>query len=164
MMPASMLALSVASLLSAAPATCPVELFRIERSKNANVVLYEVKRRADGTADPREPLTASWLMLADAGQREGLNFLEQRAAYGFDVKAVKDGFEVHLRALAQRAIRLAQHAGCLAALTVIAGRQAVLRRIYVKADDSKLIPDVLSVEVHGVDVATGEPVSETLKP
>lgn len=156
--------LLVLAVLAADPPGCPAELFRIERSKNANVVLYEAKTTASGELAADEPLTASWLLLADAGQREALSFFERRVAYGFDVKAVKDGLEVSLKALAQRLVFVRRQGPCFAALSTIGGHSAILRRIFVKTDEGPLVPDVLSVELFGVDAATGEARYEKIVP
>lgn len=158
-----MLSPLVLLVLSADP-SCPAELFRIERSKNANVVLYEAKWKAPGALDGDEPLVASWLMLAAKGQREPLTWLEQRMAYGFDVARASAGFTVTLRALKERAIRLVPSGSCAVATATIDGHEAALRRIFVKADDRELIPSVQYVELFGVDLKSGAPVYEKLQP
>jgi hypothetical protein len=156
--------LLVLAVLAADPPGCSSELFRIERSKNANVVLYEAQTTSAGELSADEPFTASWLLLADRGQREALSFFERRMAYGFEVKPVKDGLEVSLKALAQRRISVRRQGACHAALATIGGSEAVLRRIYVKTDEGPLVPDVLSVELFGVDAATGEARYEKIVP
>jgi hypothetical protein len=151
-------------IVAADPPACPVELFRIERSKNANVVLYETKTTPTGELSTDEPLTASWLLLANGGKREALSFFERRMAYGFDVKPAREGFEVSLKALAQRQLLLRRNGPCFAAVSTIAGHAAILQRIFVKTDEGPLVPDVLSVELFGVDAATGEARYEKIVP
>lgn len=156
-----LLSLALVSVLAADP--CAPELFRIERSKNANVVLYEAKLTPAGALDGENPVTASWLMLAAKGERESLTFLEKRMAYGFEVSAVPEGgFALRLKALQQRTIRIAQRDGCAAATSTIGGHDAVLKRIYVKADDRALIPSVQYVEIFGIDTLTGDAVYEKI--
>ncbi|TAM47404.1 MAG: DUF4833 domain-containing protein, partial [Acidobacteria bacterium] len=48
----------------------PNRLFVIERSVNANVVVYDAVRGRDGRLDTADPVTAYWLMNADKGQRQ----------------------------------------------------------------------------------------------
>jgi hypothetical protein len=58
--------------LPAAPATAQIKtspLFIVERSKNANVVHYDARLTADGKLDPKEPVTAYWVLLAEDGRR-----------------------------------------------------------------------------------------------
>lgn len=152
------------ALLAADAPPCPAELFRIERSKNANVVLYEAKAGPGGELDRAEPVTASWLLLADRGQREPLSFFERAMAYGFDVQPVAGGFALKLKALAQRQIVVRRRGACAAALSTIGGKDGVLQRIFVQADDSGLVPHVQFVEVFGVDAVTGAALYEKLVP
>jgi len=158
MLPVSLTLLTVFSAAPGPAAACPAELFRIERSKNANVVVYEAK--------PGTEVTATWLMLAEHGERAALTFLERTMAYGFDLRsaAPAPGSWLTLHALASRVIHVTEHGGCLAALASIGGHAAVLKRIYVKADDRGLIPTVQFVRLFGVDVATGAALTETLRP
>ena len=66
-------------------------LFRIERSKNANVVQYDARLRDDGSLDRDDPIDAYWLRLASTGERKELKWLARKAAYGFDVHWQEDG-------------------------------------------------------------------------
>lgn len=167
-MPLTLLASVVLSvLLSADPqGACPSELFRIERSKNANVVLYEARRGRGAALDPDEPVTASWLLLATHGGREPLSLFERAFAYGFEVQPAPSGpgFALTLKAFKARPIRVTNGGACPKALTQIDGREAVLSRIFIKADDRQLVPAVLSVEVFGLDAQTGEALYEKLSP
>jgi hypothetical protein len=61
-----------------------VDLFVIERSKNRNVVRYDLVLDKSGFYDTRRPLDVYWLMLAEDGRREELSILERRA-YGFEL-------------------------------------------------------------------------------
>ncbi len=164
-MPLSFAVLSFLAVDPAPQPNCAAELFRIERSKNANVVLYEAKPGHPGTLDADEPITASWLMLAAKGERQSLNFIERSLAYGFEVKpAPSGGFAMVLKALRQRVIHIATRAGCTAAMSTIDGREGVLQRVFVKADDRAVIPPVQYVELFGIDAATGAPLHEKLVP
>lgn len=153
------------ALLSAAPATpCPAELFRVERSKNANVVVYEARPGQESPLDPDEPVTASWILLARDGRRQSLNFFERLMAYGFEVKLgpLAQNARLTLKALKGRVLRVAQRDGCLAAFGVIAGVEAVLKRVFVTTDERGATPSVVSIELFGVDAVTGEERSEKL--
>ncbi len=148
---------------ASAPGGCPEELFRITRSLNANVVVYEVHRRPDSTVDPEEPVRASWILLARHGEREDLNFIERMLAYGFEVRsaAPQRGWWITLKAKKDRPLRVVEREGCLRAIGTIAGREGALRRLYVKADDKRLIPTVEYVELFG-EGAGGAPLYEKI--
>ena len=105
-------------------------------------------------------------MLAEQGQREGLNFFEKLLAYGFDVRSAAPdaGYLLRLKARKDQVIRVVEHRGCPAAMSDIGGRQGILKRIYVQAEDGQLIPPVLYVELFGTDPATGAPLYDKNRP
>ncbi len=136
----------------------------IERSKNANVVVYDARRTAAGEFAAGEPVDAYWLMNAERGQREELNFLERRLAYGLDVSPgpAPDTFVVRPRAVRSRRLVLGAVQGCVIATTTIAGREAVLERVFVET--ALAGTRVLSVTLFGSDRATGAPLEERIGP
>jgi len=141
---------------------CPAELFRVARSTNANVVVYETRFAASGSLDRRDPVHATWVMLAVDGHREELNVLEQGLAYGFDVRPVADGeYELRLHAQPDRPIGVRMQQGCPVAFVNIAGRESILKRIFVTAGGGP-IPEVRSVELDGYDPEDGEEVREVI--
>lgn len=153
--------------LAAAPPRVP--LFRIARSKNANVVLYEAVPATATTLHPRTPVAATWLLLAEDGRREPLSGLEERA-YGFRVarEARRAGegeaWVLALRAVKDRSLRVLQWGGRWVAQVVVGGRSAVLDRVFVQTDESGLVPSVRWLDVHGTDMVTGKPVVERVRP
>jgi hypothetical protein len=160
--------LSLALLLSTGPVpSCAPELFRIGRSTNANEVVYLARRGPDGALDPEDPMAAEWHMLAEDGHREGLNFIEKLLAYGFSVDPAPSGggFVVTLKAKKDRPVRLTMRDGCPSASVTIAGRTALLRRIFVQAEEGEgLIPSVAWADLEGVDPASGARITERVVP
>jgi hypothetical protein len=133
-------------------------LFIIERSKNANVVHYDARLTADGSIDPNEPVIAYWIMLAKDGQREDLNWLEKKKAYGFTIKpdpSVK-GYKMSLVAVPQGQITVRKVGKIVRAELVIDGQPAVMEKIYINAADGMLGPKVNYIELYGKDIKTGE--------
>ncbi len=157
-------AFEVAVLATTAPhpaadaSACTGELFRIARNKNANEIVYRAREVGPGTLDRDEPIEAYWLMLAEDGRREGMNFIERMMAYGFSAEPAPEGggFVVTLKAKKDRPLHLTVRDGCPVALARIGGSDGVLRRIYVHATGEALIPAVDYVELFGSDAAGGE--------
>ncbi len=160
------LALTLPLLASAAArqANGSQRLFVIERSLNANVVVYDAVRGGDGRLDPAHPVSAYWLMKADKGQREELSALERMEAYGFDLAGgSRGGVTITLKALKDRPIQVRLAGRRAIAVTRIAGREAVLRRVFVQTRVGHAL-DVEYVELFGQDARTRKPVHERLKP
>ncbi len=136
-------------------------LFVIQRSLNANVVVYDAVRGPDGRLDAHNPVSAYWLMNAEHGQREGLNLIEKAQAYGFDVDHDGGQVVIRVKALKDRPILLRLSRTHAEALVRIAGRQAVLRRVYVKTKPGDPL-GVDYIELFGVDPRTHAGVHERL--
>jgi hypothetical protein len=156
-------------VLLAAPAAAQIStspLFIIERSKNANVVHYDAQLTADGKLDPKEPVIAYWVMVAEGGRREKLNWVEVKRAYGFTITPDPsvNGFVMTLVAAPQRQITVKKEKDTARAEAVINGRPAVLEKMYINASDGLTGPKVQYIEVYGKDLQTGEKRREKMVP
>jgi Domain of unknown function (DUF4833) len=137
------------------------QLFRIARSKNANVVVYRAKLRGVGL-DPARPVSAHWLMLAEDGRREELTWAERQLAYGFEVTDVAaDRCRVSLLACKDRQLVVERGVEGFRALCRIAGQRAVLQRIFVQTREGGLLPSVQHVDLFGSSLR-GAPLTERL--
>ncbi len=140
-------------------------LFRIERSKNANIVVYDAQLRRDGELDAKKPVIAYWLKLAQDGARGKLSLMQKRFAYGFKAKFVDDDTLVlKMSADIDRDIVVDVVDGVSRAFVEIGGHRAVLDRIYVKSIETKMWPSVEFLELFGVDLETGEQRYERIYP
>jgi len=160
--------LAVLALL-AAPAAAQIKtspLFIIERSKNANVVHYDARLTAHGTLDPKEPVIAYWVMRAEGGRREKLNWVETKEAYGFTIKPDPsvNGYKMTLVAAPEREITVKKEKNVFRAEALIDGRLAVLEKMYINASDGVTGPTVHYIEVYGKDLKTGEKRHEKMVP
>ena len=143
----------------AASAQSVDKLFFIQRSKNANEVHYDARVTKEGTLDPKNPVDGYWLNKAEDGSRSPITVL-QRIAYGFDVDANGDGtWKLKLKAFSERPITLVRDKRWRAR-TTIGGKQAYLTRLYVKTDESGVMPKVLYVDIFGEEVGSGAAVQE----
>jgi hypothetical protein len=143
---------------------CP--LFMIERSKNANVIEYDVRLTPDGTPDPRAPIMGYWVRLAEDGRKKPLTWVEKKFAYGFEAQ-YDDGADVismEMVADTNRSIRVYRHEGRYRAETRIEGRPAFIRKIYIKSTETGLMPRVDYIDFYGMDVETGAPRHERYVP
>ena len=141
-------------------------LFTIERSKNANVVHYDARLGADGKLDPKQPVVAYWIMLAEDGRREDLNWVEKGKAYGFDIKPDPsgDGYRMTVVSAPDRQITVKMEGKAARADMAIDGHPAVLEKMYIDSSDGLMGPKVHYIELHGKDVKTGEKRFEKIVP
>jgi hypothetical protein len=162
-------AVVVALAAPAAGGPTPESVLRIDRNKNRNQVHYGV--RVDEACRPvgDSPLYNYWLRLEDpTPATQPLKFYQQ-AAYGFQSQTVReDGrVEARLRALPDRllTVRTAMVDGvCTAsAWLLIDGREALVEKVFVFADEGFFLPTVRYIEIYGrVDSNGGHAVYEKI--
>jgi len=140
-------------------------LFIIGRNKNANVVHYDAQLTADGKLDPKEPVIAYWVMLAQDGKRKNLSWIEKKMAYGIKIKPDPsvNGYQMTIVAATQRSIAVKKVGSAVRAEIVIDGRLAILEKMYIDASGG-LRPTVHYLELYGKDVQTGEKRFEKVIP
>lgn len=145
----------------AAAATAAATLFTIARSKNRNVVRYQARLR-DGALDPEDPIEAFWLMLAEDGRREELSWAERKLAYGFSVSgATRERCVLGLTAFKTRPLVVERMGQRFGARVSIAGKPAMLERIFVQANEGALLPSVERVDLFGRSL-DGTPLVERI--
>ncbi len=140
-------------------------LFKIERNKNRNVVQYDACLLSDGNLSDSDPISAYWIL--ENGQRENLNTIEKSLAYGIKLKKKlgKDRVEVCIAALSDRGITVEKKDGKYRVIASINGKESVLEKIYVQAEESKIgRPKVLYVELFGKNLSDNSPVRERITP
>jgi len=143
----------------------PNQLFYVQRSPNANSVVYAAKLDAKGEIDRRDPVEAFWRKFNIDGAKVGLNFIERAMAYGVKVDHVTDGKPVTftIAALPERKLTLtmdAQHHP--QALMQIGGKSVKVAYVYLQVVEGGLMPSVPSLDVLGTDIASGKAIHEHL--
>jgi len=143
----------------------PQRLFHIERNTNANIVVYDAMVDPDGILQKKDPIDVYWLRLAEDGERKNLKGIERRMAYGYKEKDQEgDTLVIEMRADIGRLITVALHEGAYRALIDIKERPAFLDMVFIHATEGGVLPSVDLIELHGIDVETGEPAVEKFAP
>lgn len=139
-------------------------LFVIERSKNANVVVYEARFDDTGTFAAQAPIAAYWQLNATTGGTEPLSMLDKKA-YGFTVKQEQGRYVMRLAPFRQRPIEVVGDGarGAQAQMN-IGGTPSRLTKIFVQAPDGNIIPKVAYVDLFGTALAGGTTTYERILP
>jgi Tfp pilus assembly PilM family ATPase len=75
-----------------------------------------------------------------------------------------NAYRLRLVAQKQRDISIVREGEAVRAEAVIGGHRAVLKKMYVNTHKVLAVPTVKYIELFGIDVATGETVSEKVLP
>ena len=140
------------------------EIFRIERSKNANVVKYDARITKDGALDPKNPVVG-YFQRAD-GSTFAITAFEFKFFYGHKVKLDQSGKFWHftIAAAKDRSMKLYLVDGHPKAEGRIAGVQAFVTKFYVKFKKDTIVPGVEWVDLYGTELGSGRAVHERVVP
>ncbi len=144
-------------------------LFYIQRSGNANTIVYDANFMAIKQLDEKKPISIYWIRYTDGGAREGLSFIQRNLAYGVSVNRLgNNNYEFHLVSYARKKfiLELDSH-GKPRARMEVNGKQLIVRRIYVSIEQGSLwslAPKVQYVEFFGSDPWTGQAMYEKFYP
>jgi hypothetical protein len=140
-------------------------LFFIERSKNKNLVQYDIRLTENSDLHDTTPVNVYWIL--ENGKREELNSAERKYAYGIarQEKIEKDKLRVILVALKGREILVQKIRGFFKAIVSIDGKESILHKIYIKSEETAAgLPRVLYVELIGRATKTNLPLRERIVP
>jgi hypothetical protein len=140
-------------------------LFFIERSKNKNVVQYDVQRMENN--DLREPSPAVVYWVLEDGRQEGLTLIQRKYAYGIDSqeKLEKNKFRIILVVLKDRKIIIQRIDGSYKAAVLIGGKYSILEKVFVKSKEGLIgVPKVLYIDLFGWDTQTHLSTRERIFP
>jgi len=150
------------------PAHSSNRLFYIQRSSNANTVIYDANILPNKTLNPKEPVYTYWIRYADKGQKEELTTIQRTLAYGLytnPISAEPNTYEGYFLAYRKRkfVVKL-DPKGNPIALFPINNKLQILKRVYVSVDERNVMPTVNYIELFGKDPVTGKDVYERFKP
>jgi hypothetical protein len=149
------------------PPDSPIRLFFIQRSTNINVAVYDANLIA-GKLNPQDPVRTYWYKFNEKPPIEELTMIQRTLAYGLYTTAIQgimNAFEGHFLAYRKRKFIVKQDAsGNPIALFLINGKMQILKRVYVKVDETKFLTTVEYIELFGKDPVTGKDVYEKFKP
>ena len=140
-------------------------LFKLGRSKNANIVQYDVQLTSDGKLYPKEPVIAYWIRLAKDGRKKELTSFQRRWYYGFKAKCEAwSNSAIMELARCKRRIKIYKVEGVYRGEVQIDGQPAFLEKIFVTSIKKGLFRKTGYIELYGKDTKTGVDRYEKIGP
>ena len=138
------------------------QLFYLQRDPNTNTVIYQLNVNVAGKLDDDEPIRIFWIRYAEKGQRQDLDFIQRKFAYGVNAKKLApEKYELKFFAYGKIRFYLMRSSTDKAfhVYTTVANQQMVLDRIFLRIEGGTFwVPNVKYVELSGWNPATREPV------
>ena len=140
-------------------------LFIIERSKNANIVCYDVNLDSQGQIVKEDPVKAYWLLYAEKnGEMEKLSIFDKKA-YGFKVEYNEQSknYDFSLKAVEDKQMTIDMYANIPKVTIQINDKKCFLEKVYISSKDGAFgIPKVSFYTLYGEDVLTGNKVEQKI--
>ena len=140
-------------------------LFHIERSKNRNIVCYDLHADATDKPDEKSPMSVYWVNREEfPGKQGSLSYIQQKLAYGYAVIGNKNGvITIELNAVKGRKITIEQNNQKYFCRMEINKQSSTLSKIYVKTKTSNSL-QVEYIDIQGYHLVTGALVTERITP
>jgi hypothetical protein len=143
----------------------PNQLFYVQRSPNANTVIYAANLDAKGNLNSATPVQAFWRKFNIDGSKQSLNFIERMMAYGVRLDSPKAGKPVtfSIAALPERKLTVSwDSAHQPEALMQIGSHMVKVAYVYLQVVEGGLMPKVPALDIFGTDIASGKAIHEHL--
>lgn len=137
------------------------QLFYLQREPNTNTVIYQLNVNSAGQLDEDEPINVFWIRYTEQGQREDLNFIQRKFAYGLSAKRVgPNKYELKFAAYDKMPFYLMKSSvdNAYHVFTSMANKQIALTRVYLHIEGGTFwVPNVKYIEFKGWNATTREP-------
>ena len=134
-------------------------LFFLQRTPDANTVIYEMNYKSDGSVDCESPVKGSWIRYAENGKAKELTPLEKKFGYGVKCKSLgKDAFEIRLAAYQKMALYLLKSEEDQKYRVYIkeGGKNLLLKRVFVKVNGGSFwFPKVIYIDLFTTNTEDG---------
>lgn len=141
------------------------ELFRIAKSENKNIVIYEAVVDQENPERLKE-IYGYWVMNQKGGYVEEFNWIDRKFAYGIVYDEKKEDYIIfHVVSLPKFKIKVELKDGKWIARTIVNDTDAILDNIFIDVTTVILIkPTIHSITINAKSYDAGETVVEILKP
>ncbi|MDA3954283.1 MAG: DUF4833 domain-containing protein [Bacteroidales bacterium] len=130
-------------------------LFKIERSRDSNEIIYEVNLDENGKLIKSNPINVYWLKNTDHKNIEPLTFIQQKYAYGIKLldseNLVENEWRFQFVSYSKRTFILKQiDNSTFKVFTKIKNREVSLNSIFIRFENNSFwFPSISAVELQG---------------
>lgn len=141
-------------------------LFKIERSKDADQVVYTINLDGRGKLNLEDPIKVFWVRYSSANEIEPLTWVQKNYAYGITYERIAAGHvEFSLKAYPDRKLLLKETNDGYKVFTISQNKQVELNKLVIWFDGGTFwVPKISKVEIHGKYLFTQTAALEIIKP
>ncbi|MEX6687290.1 DUF4833 domain-containing protein [Danxiaibacter flavus] len=143
-------------------------LFFLQRTKDANTVIYELNFKSKGVLDTENPVKTSWIRYTENGRRKELNAIEEKFAYGVVSRySGDDQYEIRLAAYKKMPLLLKRSAtdNKYHIFLACGDKESLLTRVFVQVNGGSFWnPKVEYIDITTTDISTGREFVRRINP
>lgn len=142
--------------------------FKIERSRDADIVYYLINLNDDNSLNLDTPLDIFWIKHSENNQKEPLTRIQRRFSYGMKYLSISPHkIRFQFRATDQRdfLIQPIKNSKEYGVFTEVDGKIMQFKKMYIHfGNDSFLNPAINKIELHVYNPETGDIIVDTFIP
>lgn len=143
------------------------QLFYLQRDPNTNTIICELNVDGDGDVDKKDPIKVYWIRYGSNGEKEDLNYIQRKFAYGIQSKAIgNDQYELRFVSHKKLPLYLQKSAEDKKyhVYVTVNNKRIQLDRIFLRIEGGSFwLPNVKYVELKGINTANKTPIIERIK-
>lgn len=139
-------------------------LLYVQRNLNHNTVVYTLNLNQDGTLCDSKPIDVFWVNYENGIRHKRLNKIQDQLAYGYNCwKINSNTHKFQIVAYPQKDFYLAQDdTGAFQVFTKLNEQMAVVKNIFVYAEEFGVFPQVKFIELYGYSVEDSFPIYQKI--
>lgn len=145
-------------------------LFYVQRTINANTIVYTLNNDKYGELNEEEPIKAYWIKYAQGGKIDPLTYIQKKYAYGVKAKLINKGkksFIIEFVSYHKKQFYLLKSPtdNQYHVYGIVNNKLSILNNILVRIEGGTFwIPNVKQIEVTAKDPSNSSEVTEIIKP
>ena len=142
-------------------------LFRIERSKDSDQIVYEPNITAQGKLNINNPVKVYWLKPSDANKTEPISWIQKNFSYGLTfLNIMETEAKFQFVSYNKRTFKLRKNDnGDYQVFTNSLNKRVALNRIFIQIDGGTFwFPNITKIDIYSTDIKTGKTIIETINP
>ena len=142
-------------------------LFKIDRSRDQDIVVYDVRLDSQGKLDTSSPISVYWKKFSEDGITEPLTGIQKKFGYGIKFQRIGEySAEFKFVSSLDRIFELRKSGDDhYRVYTFSEGNKVEVKRLYIHfEDDSFWFPEISRIELVGLDTDKGSMVYESIIP
>jgi hypothetical protein len=142
-------------------------LFHIGRSRDANIIKYDINLDSKGNINTENPIKIYWVRYTDDNKIEGLSYIQNKLAYGVNLLSVqKNEVKFQFVSYEKKSFTIKKNSsGIYKVYTDLKSKQVEVEDIFVQiVGGTFMIPKIAYVKLHWKESKNNKEGDEYIKP